>query len=106
MLGFFEQAVLSALMALKPEDAYGMRIRQEVEGLTEKTASIGAVYTTLDRLEDKGFVTSESRDATHDRLWRAKRFFKIEASGVEALYETRRAQNALWWKCFPEPDAP
>ena len=55
MLGEFEYLVLTAAVQLA-EDAYGAAIRREIESATERRCSIGALYTTLDRLEMKGFV--------------------------------------------------
>ncbi len=91
-IGEFEQIVLLALLRLR-DNAYGMTIRREIESRTGKRTSLGAVYTTLGRLEQKGYVSSRMGDATPERGGRAKRFFKIEAAGQSALQtaESRRA---------------
>ena len=69
-LGEFEQIVLLALLQLG-EDAYGMRVRQEIEERTRRDVSIGAVYATLDRMESKGWIKSSlgkpSRNAVDER---------------------------------------
>lgn len=83
-LGEFERATLLALIRLGP-NPYGVTIRQELENRLERNVSIGAVYTTLDRLEEKGFVSSWRGDPTPERGGRAKRFFRIEAKGRIAL---------------------
>ncbi|HYI97146.1 MAG TPA: helix-turn-helix transcriptional regulator, partial [Bryobacteraceae bacterium] len=57
MLGEFEYLLITAAVRLG-EDAYGAAIRQEIERTTERCCSIGALYTTLDRLEAKGLVTT------------------------------------------------
>jgi PadR family transcriptional regulator PadR len=83
-LGEFEQLILLALLRLG-SDAYGMRIRREIVERTERRISLGAVYTTLERLEAKGFVSSWVGEPTAERGGRAKKFFRIEASGGSAL---------------------
>src|SRR5438309_1220850 len=93
-LGEFEQLVLLALLRLR-ENAYGLTVRREIVERTSRPTSFGAVYTTLDRLEAKGYVSSWTGEATPERGGRAKRFFKIEAAGVAALKQTRRAHAAL-----------
>ena len=87
-LGDFEQLVMLAVMRLG-EDAYGMAVRREIETRSERRVSLGAIYATLDRLEDKGFVSSALGETTRERRGRAKRFFRAQAPGVRAL------QNAL-----------
>jgi len=89
-LGSFEQVVLLAILRLR-EDAYGMRVRQEIETRGGRSVSLGAVYATLDRLETKGYVSSRAGDATPARGGRAKRFFRIESSGMAALQRSLRA---------------
>ena len=83
-LGEFEQLVLMAVMRLGA-GAYGMTVRREIEANSGRSISLGAIYATLDRLEDKGFVSSALGEATAERRGRAKRFFKVQASGITAL---------------------
>lgn len=83
-LGEFEQLVLLAVLQLR-SDAYGMTIRRELQERIGRRASLGAIYTTLDRMEAKGFVSSWTGDPTPERGGRAKRFFKIQADGKAAL---------------------
>jgi PadR family transcriptional regulator PadR len=90
-LGEFEHIVLLALLRLGKQ-AYGMRIRQEIEQRTGRSVAIGAVYATLDRMEAKGYVSSRRGEPTAERGGRAKRFFRIEAEGAEAL---KRSEEAL-----------
>jgi PadR family transcriptional regulator PadR len=89
-LGEFEQLILTALMILR-ENAYGMTIHEQVEKLAAgfRVVSLGACYTTLDRLEQKGYVRSWFGGATEERGGRSKRFFKITGAGELA------AKNAL-----------
>ncbi|HET7772018.1 MAG TPA: helix-turn-helix transcriptional regulator [Chloroflexota bacterium] len=91
--GAFEQLILLALLRLG-ERAYGMTVRQEIEARTGRSVSLGAVYATLDRLEQKRFVRSHSAVAADapERGGRARRFFRVEAAGEAAL---ARALEAL-----------
>ncbi len=87
-IGHFEQLVLAAILALR-ENAYGVTIQNKVADLAQpKRVSLGAVYVTLDRLEDKGFVSSWLSDPTSERGGRAKRCYRLEALGEEALQES------------------
>jgi DNA-binding PadR family transcriptional regulator len=87
-LGRFEEVVLLALVRLR-ETAYGVTIRREIAERTGRDVSFGAVYTTLERLERKGFVTSRVGDPTPERGGRAKRYFRIEEPGIRALNNSR-----------------
>jgi PadR family transcriptional regulator, regulatory protein PadR len=87
-LGRFEEIVLLALMRLR-ENAYGVPIRREIAERTGRDVSFGAVYTTLERLERKGYVSSRMGEPTHERGGRAKRYFRIEAGGITALNSSR-----------------
>jgi PadR family transcriptional regulator PadR len=83
MLGEFEYLLLSAAVRLG-EDAYGAAIRQEIEDATRRPCSIGALYTTLDRLEAKGFIQTWMGDPTPQRGGRPKRMVRVTAKGVGA----------------------
>lgn len=89
-LGEFEQIVLLAILRLD-DDAYGVTIRAEIASRIDRTPSPGALYTTLDRLEEKGFVVSRFGDPTPQRGGRAKRYFRVTKAGIGAV---KRAQNA------------
>ena len=89
-LGEFEQLVLLAVARLG-EGAYGVPIRREIEERAERPTSLGAVYVTLDRLEDKGCVTSKKGAPTPERGGRAKRVFRVTPEGEAALQRSRRA---------------
>jgi len=94
-LGTFEQIILTSLVILG-ENAYGATVHEKVEELAEGSRSIGSVYTTLDRLEQKGYVKSWFGDPTPERGGRAKRFFKIQAAGQLALNKSMQlADNML-----------
>ncbi len=95
-LGQFEQLVLTAILTLR-DDAYGVTIHSKVEELARpKAASLGAVYVTLDRLEDKGFVTSWLSDPTAERGGRAKRCYRLEALGERVLQESALTARRIW----------
>jgi PadR family transcriptional regulator, regulatory protein PadR len=94
-LGEFEQSVLLAIAHLGTE-AYGVTVRREIEGRTGRTVAVGALYTALDRLERKGLVSSVMSDPTPERGGRSKRHFKLRASGVTALRQTRERINRMW----------
>jgi DNA-binding PadR family transcriptional regulator len=83
-LGEFEQLVLLALMRLEPE-AYGVAIRDEIEERTGRNVALGAVYTTLLRLEDKGFVATRLGDPTPQRGGRRKKYYRPLAAGRREL---------------------
>lgn len=90
MLGEFEYLLLTATVRLG-EDAYGAAIRREIEEATGRRCSIGALYTTLDRLETKGFVKTWMGESTPQRGGRAKRMVCVTAKGVRAATEFYRA---------------
>ena len=95
-LGQFEQLVLSAILSLG-EDAYGVTIHAKVQEMTHpRTVTLGAVYVTLDRLEDKGLVASWLSHPTPERGGRAKRCYRLEAQGERSLQESVAASRRIW----------
>ncbi|HLK63666.1 MAG TPA: helix-turn-helix transcriptional regulator [Bryobacteraceae bacterium] len=84
VLGEFEHLVLLAVLRLG-SDAYGMRVRREIAERTGRDVSIGAVYATLERLEQKGLVSSILNDPTPERGGRAKRSFQLTGDGADAV---------------------
>jgi PadR family transcriptional regulator PadR len=86
-LGPFEYQVLSILLR-HPRDAYGATLQDRIEEATGQDVSIGALYTTLDRLERKGLVTSRWGEPTAERGGRRKRYYEIDPSGREAVQRT------------------
>lgn len=82
--GAFETLVMLAVAGLG-ETAYGMTVRRALEERTGHSTSLGAVYSTLDRLETKGYVTSSDAEADEERGGRARRFFRLTAPGLTAL---------------------
>jgi len=86
-LGQFEQLVLTAILTLG-EDAYGVTIHRGVETLiAPRRCQLGAVYTTLDRMEDKGLILSWLSEPTAERGGRARRHYQLSSIGEAALRE-------------------
>jgi len=95
-LGQFEQLVLTAVLTLG-QDAYGITIHEKVRELVHpKSVSLGAVYVTLERLEEKGLVTSRLSDPTPERGGRAKRYYRLEGVGEAALQEAAVTAKRIW----------
>ena len=84
-LGEFEQAILFSLLQLDEDEAYGVRVREAIEERTGRVISSGAVYTALDRMADRGLVTSFLGEPTSERGGRRKRLYSLEPAGLEAL---------------------
>ncbi len=93
-LGEFELIVMLALLRLS-DHAYGVTVRREIEERTGRDVSIGAVYATLDRLQEKGYVRSRLAEPTPERGGRSKRFFRVTGAGVEAINCTHTAVQRL-----------
>jgi DNA-binding PadR family transcriptional regulator len=100
MLGEFEYLMLTAAARLG-EDAYGAAIRQEIEDATGTACSIGALYTTLDRLEGKGLIKTWMGDPTPERGGRPKRMVRVTPKGVDAATSfynaVRRVSRGVAW---------
>ena len=101
MLGEFEYAFLSAAARLGDE-AYGASIRQEIKDVTGRSCSIGALYTTLDRLETKGLIKTRMGDPTPERGGRPKRLVRITPKGIQAASDfysaVMRVSRGVSWK--------
>jgi DNA-binding PadR family transcriptional regulator len=93
-LGEFEQVVLLAILRLE-DDAYGASVRIEIADCTGREPSSGALYTTLDRLEDKGLIASWFGDPTPQRGGRAKRHLRVTKRGLEAVVRAQRSYQRL-----------
>jgi DNA-binding PadR family transcriptional regulator len=94
-LGNFELMVLLALMRLG-EDAYGVTIARELEKQTGREVVIASVYATLERLEERGLVSSSLGDSTPERGGRAKRYFRMTGAGLREARDARRCLMNLW----------
>jgi len=94
-LGEFELMVMLALIRLS-ENAYGVPICREIEERSGRGVAIGSVYAALDRLEEKGLVSSSLGEPTVERGGRAKRYFRVTSKGLGTVRATRQALTSLW----------
>ena len=94
-LGDFEEVIL-LLVGILSESAYAFKIAKEFELQTGRTASIGSIHSTLNRLSDKGFLNSAISEPTAIRGGRRKRIYHITASGQRALQTSRDLKVSLW----------
>jgi|ERR1700678_128601 PadR family transcriptional regulator PadR len=100
MLGEFEYLLITAAASLG-EKAYGAAIREEIESTTGRSCSIGALYTTIERLENKGLVKTWMGEATPQRGGRSKRMVRVTPKGVRAAKDfydavARVSRGASW----------
>jgi len=93
-LGEFEQLVLLAVLRLG-DDASGNAVSGELEEKAARSVSRGALYSALDRLEYKGFLTWRGEGSTPDRGGHPSRIFSITEKGLDALREHQRALRNL-----------
>jgi DNA-binding PadR family transcriptional regulator len=94
-LGGLELAVIKAVTILG-DDAFGLSIRREVSSLRKHDYSVGAIYTTLRRLEEKGLITSWVRGPLPVRGGRSRRQFQVTGKGMQALQSAGRLAARLW----------
>ena len=100
MLGEFEYVLITTAAGLG-ESAYGVAIREEIEATIERKCSMGALYTTMDRLEEKGLLKTWLGEATPQRGGRGKRMVRVTPLGVRAAKEfydavLRVSRGASW----------
>lgn len=93
-LGEFEELVLLAVPRL--DEVYAVTIQRCIEQTAGRSATMGAVYTALERLEEKGFVTSRLGAVTPRQGGRRKRFYEITDQGVGALHAARLHRERMW----------
>ncbi|NKB87267.1 MAG: PadR family transcriptional regulator [Acidobacteria bacterium] len=89
-LGEFEHLVLLAVMQLT-DDAHAIRVREQIEGRADRRVARGALYGTLTRLQEKGFLDWQVEESTPERGGIPRRRFTVTADGVEALRASQRA---------------
>lgn len=102
-LGEFEQLVLLALLSLRREEGYGMRVRDVLRARAGRDVSVPTVYAALNRLRDKGHVDASVGEATPERGGRAKKLFTVTESGLAAVREARRTFDTMWAAVDLEP---
>jgi len=100
MMGEFEYLLVTVASTLG-DDAYGAAIREEIEATAGRKCSVGALYTTIDRLESKGLVRTWMGEGTAERGGRAKRMVRVTPKGIQeakAFYEAvvRVSHSASW----------
>jgi len=94
-LGDFEELVLLTIARLGA-DAYGLALKGDIDERTGRNISIGALHTTLTKLEERGFVKSWLGDPTQERGGRRKRQFELTQSGKGALHQMKDMRDELW----------
>ncbi len=94
-LGEFQEIVLLSVLILQ-EDAYGVRIQEEIEKQMQRSLSRGALHTALTRLEEKGFLSSAMGKATEERGGRRKRLYTVTNIGKASLKEARALREQMW----------
>ena len=94
-LGTLELAALLAVARLG-DDAYGLAVRRDLAARTGRDYSVGAVYTTLQRLEGKGLLTSRASDPLPVRGGRSRRHFAVTGAGAQALRDAERHAASVW----------
>lgn len=94
-IGDFELMVMLVLLRLG-ESAYGVPISREIERQCGREVALGSVYATLERLQEKGLVSSDLGEPTPERGGRAKRYFRLTRKGLREVRETRQALIRLW----------
>lgn len=94
-LGTLELATLLAVVRFG-DDAYGMAVRQDLSERAGRDYSVGAIYTTLQRLEDKGLLTSRASEPLPVRGGRSRRLFRITGAGVRAIRDAERQAKSMW----------
>jgi PadR family transcriptional regulator PadR len=95
VLGNFELMIMLALIRLA-EDAYGVPISKTLEENMGREVPLGSVYAALERLEEKGFVSSRIGEPTPERGGRAKRYFRVTAKGLREVRVARGTLIKLW----------
>jgi PadR family transcriptional regulator, regulatory protein PadR len=94
-LGEFEELVLLTIAALGNQ-AYGVSIQQDIENRCKRSISIGALHSTITRLEEKGFLKSWTGGATQERGGRSKRYYEVTQAGKKAVSEVKSLRDELW----------
>ena len=94
-IGEFEELVLLTIASLG-EEAYGVSIKESIENRSDRSISIGALHSTITRLEEKGLIKSWLGDPTQERGGRRKRFFEITHRGRVSLHHVKNQRDELW----------
>lgn len=100
-LGEFEQLILFSVLNLEHR-AFGLAIREDIEGRTGRTVSSGAIYTALGRMEKRGFVSSAVADPVEGRVGRPRKYYTLEPAGARALRSTYDTIQAMAGGLIPK----
>ncbi len=95
LAGGLELAVLLAVARLG-QGTYGLEVRRELAERSNRDYAIGAIYTTMQRLEDKGFLKSRLSDPQPVRGGRSRRLFTLTGAGQRALRDAERNAATMW----------
>ena len=94
-LGEFEQLLLLAILRLDDE-AFGADIARELEERAGRSVSRGHLYTSLDRLEDKGLLRWRLASGTAIRDGMPRRMYTVTPAGLAALRASRDVLRRMW----------
>lgn len=94
-IGEFEELVLLTIAVLG-DDAYGVAVLEDIQQRSKRKISIGALHSTITRLDEKGFISSYMGEPTQERGGRRKRYFQLTASAKQALSDMKALRNELW----------
>jgi DNA-binding PadR family transcriptional regulator len=100
LLGELETMVLLSVVELGDE-AYGAEIRRDVSSRLGRDYSVGAIYATLQRLEDRGLLRSAESDPLPVRGGRARRYFRVTPAGKLALKRSVESRMRVWRRLAP-----
>lgn len=104
-LGEFEELVLLTIANLR-EEAYGVAIMEDINTRANRKLSIGALHSTITRLEEKGYITSYMGEHTPERGGRRKRYFQLTQTAVSMLMEMKSLRDQLWANANLSPQTP
>lgn len=93
-LGDFEQLILFSVLQLE-DRAYGLAIRETIEERTGRTVSVGAIYTALGRLEDRGLVVSRTAKPKEGQPGRPRKYYALRPEGARALRDAYATLQAM-----------
>ncbi|HSR49702.1 MAG TPA: helix-turn-helix transcriptional regulator [Acidobacteriota bacterium] len=95
LLGSFEELVLLAVAHLGGR-AYGMQVRREIERRSGRSTTIGAVYSTLDRMEEKDYLASRMAETARERRGRARKYYALQPGGARVLLRAQELRRQMW----------
>ena len=94
-LTLYESIILLAILRLK-DNAYGVTIREKIEGISQRSISYGTLYSYLDQIHRKGYVSKSTGRPSPERGGRRKIFYKLTPDGAEALKAAYKLQKVIW----------